>query len=179
MFNVLLVVISSVLLAAVPASGAVFLSLDEALKLAFPDCTIQRRTVYLTKAQLTRARELAGVDIQSAIVHPYAAYRDKVLVGTAYFDAHPVRTLSETLMIVVDPENRVRRIEILSFNEPEDYLPRAGWYRQFEGQRLGDGLALKRNIRSLTGATLTARATTNAVRRVLALHQVIQENPAP
>jgi hypothetical protein len=67
----------------------------------------------------------------------------------------------------------VRRIEVLAFREPEDYLPRAAWYGQFLDRELGDGLALKRDIRGVAGATLTARATTDAVRRVLALHRVI------
>jgi Na+-translocating ferredoxin:NAD+ oxidoreductase RnfG subunit len=52
-------------------------------------------------------------------------------------------------------------------------MPREGWYGQYEGRLLDDDLALKRGIRPVTGATLTARATTEAVRRVLALHQVI------
>lgn len=177
--SIVLFVVPFILLTAGPAAGRVFLSVDEALRLAFPGCTISRRTVYLTKAQLVRARELAGVEIPGALVHLYLAYRDKGLVGTAYFDAHLVRTLSETIMIVVDPENKVKRIEVLSFNEPEEYLPRAGWYKQFQGQRLDDGLALKHNIRGITGATLTARATTDAVRRVLAIHQVIPEKPVP
>ena len=37
-----------------------------------------------------------------------------------------------------------------------------------------DELSMKRGIRAVTGATLTARATTDAARRVLAVHKVIQ-----
>ena len=54
-------------------------------------------------------------------------------------------------------------------------MPRKGWYEQYEGQELDDDLALKRDIRPVTGATLTARATTEAVRRVLALHAVVAD----
>ena len=63
---------------------------------------------------------------------------------------------------------------MVSFREPLDYLPREGWYRQFDGEQLDDDLQLKRDIRPVTGATLTARATTEAVRRVLAIHQVAE-----
>ena len=99
--------------------------------------------------------------------------------GTAYFDAHRVRTLPETLMVAVDPEGRVRRLEILSFAEPPEYIPREAWYGQFTGQPLSQDLALKRRIRATTGATLTARATTDAVRRVLAIHRVLSEGRRP
>lgn len=161
-----------------PATAKVFLTVDEAVKLAFPDCRVEARTAYLTEEQLARARALSGVEVPSALVRTYVARRDGELAGTAYFDTHRVRTLPETVMIVVDREGRVGRIEVISFREPEEYLPREAWYGQFLGKRLDGDLALKRGIRPVTGATLTARATTSAVRRALALHQVIAEGTA-
>lgn len=76
-------------------------------------------------------------------------------------------------MIVVDPANALARLEVLSFSEPEEYLPRPTWYGQFPGKTLSDELTPKRAIRPVTGATLTVRATTEAARRVLALHEVL------
>lgn len=165
-----------VALAAAGAVGAkVFLTVDEAVALAFPGCSVEPRTVYLTAAQLDRARDLAGVEVPSAMVRPYVARRDGTVVGAAYFDSHRVRTQPETLMVVVAADGTLERVEILVFREPEDYIPRDTWYAQFEGERLDAELTLKRGIRGVTGATLTARATTDAVRRVLALHRVIGE----
>jgi len=79
----------------------------------------------------------------------------------------------ETIMVVVDPSGAVARIEVLSFSEPEEYMPRPRWYEQFAGKTLNDELSMKRGIHPVTGATLTARATTDAARRVLALHRVL------
>jgi hypothetical protein len=160
-------------LAALPAAAKVFLTVDEALKLAFPGCAVTRRTAFLTPEQVKRARELAGAEVPSALLTYYVATRGGRPAGTAYFDTHRVRTLPETLMIVVDPQNRVSRIEVISFREPEEYMPRGAWYQQFLNKSLDPDLQLKRGIRPVTGATLTARATTDAVRRVLALHQVL------
>ena len=162
---------------AAPATAKVFLSVDEALKLAFPGGQVERRTAYLTAEQVKRARALAGAEVPSALVNYYVATRNGQPAGTAYFDTHRVRTLPETLMIVVDPQGKVGRIEVISFREPEEYMPRGAWYQQFPGKALGPDLQLKRDVRPVTGATLTARATTDAVRRVLALHQVIGGRP--
>lgn len=173
-------------LAAAPSLGAVapradardvHLTLEEALALCFPGATIERGTAYLTEAQLVRARELAREPIESAIVHPYRALRDGVLVGTAWVDVHRVRSLRETLLVAVGPDQRVQRVELLAFGEPEEYVPRASWYGQFQGRALDDELDLRRGIRGVTGATLTARATTAAVRRVLALQRVLDGPP--
>lgn len=170
--------VAALLAAAGPASAKVYLTVDEALDLAFEGCRVERTTVYLTDAEKERAEALAGSDVESAIVYPYVADCGGEPGGTAYFDAHRVRTLPETLMVVVSPRGEVTRVEILAFNEPEDYIPRDIWYQQFLDEDLDRELALGRSIRAVTGATLTARATTQAVRRVLALHQVVEERAA-
>jgi hypothetical protein len=162
------------------AAAKVFLSPEEALKLAFPGATVTRQTAFLTKAQQDSARKLSGdEEPPSALATSYTGTKDGKLLGTAYFDTHTVRTMPETIMVVVDPAGAIARIEVLSFSEPEEYLPKAHWYEQFQGKPLDDELSLKRAIRPVTGATLTARATTEAARRVLALHRVLQRGAKP
>ncbi|HVS03846.1 MAG TPA: FMN-binding protein [Thermoanaerobaculia bacterium] len=156
-------------------AAKVFLTVDEALDLAFPGCEVTRRTVYLTEPQRRRVAALAGTPLTGAVVHPYEARCDGEPAGVAYFDVHRVRTLPETLMVVVDPHGAVARVEVLAFDEPQEYVPRDAWYQQFPGRSLDAELQLKRGIHPVTGATLTARATTDATRRVLALHRVLQD----
>jgi hypothetical protein len=173
--------LAALALLAAPAAGRgapsakVFLTQAEALKLAFPECAIERRTVYLDEEERKRAAALAGkgVEVENRVVYVYEARRDGKLVGTAYFDAHRVRTLDEVLMFVIDDQARVRRLELLSFGEPEEYIPRAKWYAQFLGKSLADDLRLKGDIKGVSGATLTANATASAARRTLALHAVL------
>ncbi len=165
----------AVALAATTLDAKVFLTQAEALKLAFPGAAVERRIEYLTAAQQKEAQTLSGDDEPpSAIVSCYVGTKDGHVVGTAYFDTHVVRTMPETIMVEVDPAGAIVRIEVLSFSEPEDYLPRARWYEQFHGKPLDDELSLKRAIRPVTGATLTAHATTDAARRVLALDRVLR-----
>jgi hypothetical protein len=171
--------IASALVAAVclllpPFAGAkAFLSQSEALALAFPNCAIERTTLYLTSEQRDRAKDLSGLDLETSLAHAYRSNCDGKTAGTAYFDTHRVRTLRETIMVVVAPDASVTRVELLSFAEPRDYIPHHKWYRQFDGKALSEELNLKRGIKPVTGATLTARATTSATRRVLALHDYL------
>lgn len=169
------------LLAVGPAAEArVLLTQEEALASAFPGCTVERTTVYLTTAESARAAALAEDEPPGGVVFVYRATCGGAFAGTAYFDHHRVRTLAETVMVVVTPDAKVSRVEVLAFDEPIEYMPREAWYDQFEGRALDDELRLKAAIRPVTGATLTARATTAAARRVLALHRVLGERkPAP
>jgi hypothetical protein len=161
--------------AALPAWPKVLVSVDEALRLAFPRCEVERETIFLTEQELETARERSGEEVTRALTVRHVARRDGRLVGTAYLDVHRVRTLDETLLVVVRSDGTLGRVEVLSFDEPLDYLPREGWYRQFDGEGLDANLQIDRAIHAVTGATLTADAALAAARRVLALHQVIEE----
>jgi Na+-translocating ferredoxin:NAD+ oxidoreductase RnfG subunit len=151
------------------------LTQEQALRLAFPaPLTVERRTAYLDAAQIARAQQLAGSkQINQRVVTYYVGLDKGRVAGTAYFDSHRVRTHNEVLMIVVDPEWQIERVEVLRFAEPPEYKASAQWLEQFEDKRLSQELSVKRGIVPITGATLTANAVTSAARRILALHAII------
>jgi len=165
--------------ATAPAPGAERPGAEELLSQAFPRAAIVREAAFLTGAEIARAAELSGVEPPSALITRYVATAvadgGGTLLGTAYLDTHLVRTLPETLLVLVAPGGTIRRIEVLSFAEPAEYLPRAAWFEQFADRPLDADLALDRRIRPVVGASLSARAATAAARRVLAVHRVLGE----
>ena len=159
------------------ADARVYLTVPKALDAAFPPpAKVERRTLYLDERQAQRAAEAAGVPVEGRVLPYYVGSRDGRVAGYAYFDTHLVRTLPETILILVAPDGKVGRIDIVSFDEPEDYMPSSRWLQQFHGRRLED-LGARQGIRALTGATLSSRAVTQAVRRVLALHHLFVAPP--
>ncbi len=159
---------------AAAAGATVFMTQQQALAGAFPaGAQIVREKFFLTKQQVDDARRESGLPVDDELVVRYAASAGGRITGYAYFDTHRVRTLPETVMIVVTPDGRVDRIDILSFDEPTDYFPKRRWLDQLLGRRLDPELSLNRAIRPLSGASLTAQAIVNASRKVLALHHAI------
>jgi Na+-translocating ferredoxin:NAD+ oxidoreductase RnfG subunit len=167
---------TQMIVAALTLHATVLITVEEALELAFPGVETTRETVFLTDDQLRIAAAAAKLEIEGAMVTRFVARSDEKVVGFAYLDTHRVRTLPETLVVILDSGGKVLRVEVAAFREPLDYMPGDSWYRQFEGEELDRDLALDRNIRPITGATLTARATTDAVRRSLAIHVAIEGN---
>ncbi len=160
------------------AQARVYATQQEALaRLMPPPLEIARRTAYLTEEQARRVEKLCGEKLEYRVVPYYVGTLDGRATTYAFTDTHLVRTLPESVLFALEPDGRIRSTEILSFDEPQDYLPGPRWLQQLEGRPLDERLSLKRDIRTLSGATLSARAATAAARRVLALFQVIVGEP--
>lgn len=166
-----------VVLTTTNAHAKVYATPENATREAFPGATLRKQTSYLTEEQAARITEVAGSAPSSRIVISWDASKDDRFVGTAYLETHLVRTLPETILVVVDPRARIVKVEILSFDEPEDYLPRTKWLEQFDGRELDPDLSLRKALRGITGATLSSRAIASAVRRVLATHSLLHPRP--
>lgn len=152
----------------------VFLAKDEAIEKAFPDADrVEERVVFLTAAQKASIERQAGAALESQLWTIYVGWRGTEIQGYAIIDNHVVRTLPEAFMVVLDPTGTIRRVEILAFYEPPDYMPSERWVGQFAGRSLDADLALRRGIQGITGATLSAVAMTAGVRRALAIFQVV------
>jgi Na+-translocating ferredoxin:NAD+ oxidoreductase RnfG subunit len=159
-------------------AAPVYSSREQALARVFPPpATIERTTYFLSEAQREKASREARSKIESSLVVAYVGKASKGIIGTAYFDTHTVRTMPETILVTVRPDGALESVEVIAFNEPEDYLPRGRWLKLFSGRRLAPDLAVGRGLAHVTGATLTTRAISDAVRRVLAIHAVVAGTP--
>ena len=163
--------------AATVLEARTYMTQEQALAAAFPGAAVSRQSVFLAKGERDAARLASGVEFEDELVVRYTARKGDRVVGFAYFDAHRVRTLPETIMLVVRPDASIEKVEILSFSEPEDYLPKRRWLDQLSGKPLSEELSTKRSIRPISGATLSGRAIVNASRKLLAIHSVIQNRP--
>ncbi len=147
---------------------------EEALAAVFPQAMFDAERVFLTPPQMARIGELAGVEVESGLVARYVATQGGRIVGRAYVDTHVVRTKRESLLVSLEADGSVKRIDVTAFLEPREYEASARWLGQYGRRPLNDDLAVQRAIRPIAGATLTAGATNAAVRRVLAIDWVLE-----
>jgi hypothetical protein len=158
------------------ADGKVHYARNEALQLAFPDAErVESENFFLTDEEKSRVEELAKAPLESRLVTVHVGEKAGAPIGYAFIDTQVVRTLPETLLVVVAPDGSVAKLLLLAFYEPPEYEPAERWLEQFPGRKLDPALRVDRDIHGIAGSTLTSHAVTAAVRRTLALHQVLIE----
>jgi len=165
----------SLAVAGLPAvvHAKVFLARDEALQLAFPDVErVEARDIVLTAEQHDRVQKAAHAPLESSLVTFYVGWTAGAPVGYAMFDTHNVRTYPETFLVVLSADGAVQGAHMLAFHEPEEYMPNARWLDTFKGAHLSNDLEIGHGVAAITGSTLSTRAVTSGIRRVLAIWDV-------
>src|SRR6266403_477084 len=132
-----------------PSYAVQYLTIDAAQKLAFPAANRFVENGGLTwKAQA--ADKLLGLFVVDHVIgkHLYIDYA-----------------------VALDPGGRVLRVEILQYRESYGGEVRgAGWLAQFVGKTRGSSLEFNKDIRNISGATLSSMHVTEGVKRVLAAY---------
>jgi len=74
-----------------------------------------------------------------------------------------------TFLVAVDPSDRLMDVDILVYREPYGgEVAYESWRKQFRGKTSTDPIQVGRDIRSISGATISVHAVTAGVRRILA-----------
>lgn len=74
-----------------------------------------------------------------------------------------------TFLVAVDPAGRLRDIDVLVYREPYGgEVAYESWRKQFRGKSAADPLVAGRDIRGISGATISVNAVTQGVRRSVA-----------
>lgn len=151
----------------------VYIGIQGALSAAFPDAEFQRKPMYLSRAQQSTLKAVPGL-ASIGRFHTFYIARDArgQIIGHALFDTHTVRTKEQTLLIALNPDSTVRSTRVISFFEPQEYLAPDRWLQIFTGKSSKDAIRTGRDLPTISGATLTTRAVSDAVRKAIQLHGV-------
>jgi Na+-translocating ferredoxin:NAD+ oxidoreductase RnfG subunit len=125
-----------------------YLTIEEAQRHAFPSAT---RFV----------EEQSGViwRVQADEKHVGLVIRDRVIGKHLFID----------YAVALDPGGAVRRVEILQYRESYGgEIKDASWLAQFVGKTRASPLEVGKDIRNISGATLSCRHVTEGVKRILA-----------
>lgn len=150
-----------------------YLSRDEALAM-YVGPSPDRKTVFLTDEQLQTVQQRAKAKVESKIVTYYTGNN-----RYAFFESRTIRTMPATFMVVLNSHGAVHSVEMMAFYEPEDYLPPKKWMATFKEKTIKDDLWLKRGVYNISGASLSAQAITESIRKILAVYSIVVAKDTP
>jgi Na+-translocating ferredoxin:NAD+ oxidoreductase RnfG subunit len=132
------------------AHAVQYLSLAQAQKLAFPSAT-------------------RFVEVQAGRV--WKAQAGERVIGLFVFDRVIGKHLYIDYTVAIDPGGQVHRVDILQYRESYGgEVRQASWLAQFVGKTSASPLQVDRDIRNISGATLSSHHVAEGVKRVLSLY---------
>jgi len=166
--------------AGLAAQEGVFLTADEASRQLFPDAAITPRTVVATPALQQRIRDLLG--------RPPSLWEESYRISTltrADAVAGFVVVVEEigkhrpiTFAVGVRPDGKVQDLAVLAYREAYGgEIKDRRFLGQYREKGLGDVLLPFRDIRNISGATLSVQATGRAARKAIAVLRAAGDLP--
>jgi FAD:protein FMN transferase len=172
---------AAVLTSAIPAEGQVFLNEAQALQTIFgPDVVARREAKSLTDSARKKLEAATGLRYADPSYNFLVVERQGHLVGYALVLDEIGKSEPITTMVGMTPDGRVSDVAVMVFRESRGWeVKEKRFLRQFHGKRVGDPIEVERDIINYSGATLSSKALTRAVKRSLQLFQEFYATAAP
>ena len=162
----------------------VYLTLEEAPKAVFPEAdSFERRDVEVNDAMRRRMKKLIG-RLKPTIWEPFyisfiAAKQEEEVIGYAVICEEIGKHRPITFIVAAHPDGSVKDVALMTYREPVGEEVRyRGFLKQFSGKSLENPIFPRRDIKNVTGATLSVRAMSRGVRKALAFIRLTYVDPA-
>lgn len=162
--------IAALVLPGGPAYATVYMSVQQAQALMFPGATFQPYSRTLTGEQVKAIEHASGVPVRNRELKAWRVSTGGWFIVDEVVGKHEFIPFA----MAVDKEGAVKGIEILEYREAYGGQIRdPAWLHQFYGKRPGVRLRLDKEIRNVSGATLSCKHVTDGVTRLLATYEVV------
>ncbi len=157
------------------AANRTYASADEVLKRSYPDAVFDKKVISISTEERAQIAGIIKKRFFKRRMTFYVATKNGLTEGYAAIGNERGKTRQITFMVFIDTDGVVTDLDILAFRESQGYeIENPRWRKQFLGKSLASRLRLKRDIRNISGATLSARAVTKGVKNILATFKVVR-----
>lgn len=148
---------------AVQINAKVLVSPIEAMQESFGvTCNVNKKNILLNNKQFHTLQKTAKTKLDTKIYRIYFAKNKEKICGVGILINRKVRSKNAVVLYTFEHDS-LKDMQIIAFNEPIEYLPTKSWQEQFKTDQ---------NIAPITGATLSARAVSDASKIAKALYNI-------
>lgn len=152
--------------------AAVLSTAEEALKILLPEAReIKEEVKVLTEEQKKDIEERAKIKFDPKLDKEFRFFigtANGQIVGYAIEDSVKGKWGLIHYMLFLDPEGKITDVMVLEYKEKRGRpVAKRRFLDQFVGKTINDRIKLKRNIRGVSGATISSRGMTNGIRKLV------------
>ena len=163
--------------AAAPVSATVYLTIQAAQQAMFPGARFVAHDLAFTPDQRKAIARGSGVGSFDKVQRVWDVRSGNGRAGWFIVDRVLGKHEMITYAVGLSPDGTVKRVEILEYRETYGGEVRnPNWRQQFVGKRSGSQLQLGKDIRNISGATLSSRHVTDGIRRLLVTWELLLKN---
>jgi len=164
-------ILAGITIASAPlyAHAKIYISVDQAQKLIFPNKQFTKYPVVLTKDIQDKMHSASSVS------HPFKSDRTWKASDGSWFIVDEVVGKHEmiTYAVGISSIGTVQSIEIMEYVESYGYeVAEEVWRKQFIGKSADDAIKLKKDIQNISGATLSCKHLTDGVKRIMVMYDL-------
>ena len=168
---------AAVAMAAAPVSATVYLTIQAAQQAMFPGASFVQHDLIFTSEQRGIIAKASGVGTFDKVQRVWDVRSGNARVGWFMVDRVLGKHEMITYAVAMTPNGAVKRVEILEYRETYGGEVRnPAWRQQFVGKRFGAPVQLGKDIKNISGETLSSRHVTDGIRRLLATYQLLLRN---
>jgi len=160
----------------------VLATLEEALRTLMPEAVEVKREVHvLTPGQILSVSETAGVALDPETDREFYFFigrsRDGEITGYVGADSVLGKWGRIHYMLLLDAAGTVKDVIVLEYQEKRGRpVARKRFLKQFFGKTAADEISLRKDIRGVTGASISSRGMTDGIRKMVHLFHELYLN---
>ena len=171
------IVPAAAVIAPAPVAATVYLSIPAAQQALFPGAQFVEHPLALSNAQRTAISRAARAPGYDKVQRVWEVRSGNRRAGWFMLDRVIGKHELITYALALAPDGTVRGVEILEYRETYGgEIRNLNWRRQFVGKRPGSQLQLDKDIKNISGATLSSRHVTDGIRRLLVTFKMLLAN---
>ena len=169
--------VAAVALAPAPLHATVYLTADAARQAMFPGATFASHDLAFSAEQRKLIAKASGVGTFDKVQRVWEAREGGNRAGWFIVDRVLGKHEMITYAVALSADGSVKRVEVLEYRETYGgEIRNPAWRQQFVGKRYGASVQLGKDIKNISGATLSSRHVTDGIRRLLATYQLLLRN---
>jgi hypothetical protein len=153
-----------------PSYATVYLTIEQAQSILFPGATFQSHALTLTEEQAKAIARASGVNVLNKQLRVWRVSTGGWFIVDEVVGKHEFIPIA----LALDDQGAVKGVEILEYREAYGGQVRdPHWLQQFVGRSPGARLRLDKDIRNVSGATLSCKHVTDGVNRLLVTYEIV------